>query len=42
VRRNPDCNRVDLDDEGDEEEIDTSECVNSFGIGDEEETDDED
>ncbi len=42
MMRNPDCNRVDLDDEGDEEEVDTSECVNTFAIGNEEGDDDGD
>lgn len=40
MRNPPDCNRTDLDDEGDEEDIDFSECVNTL-TGLEEETDDE-
>ena len=31
--RDPDCNRVDLDDEGDPEELDFENDVNTFGIG---------
>jgi hypothetical protein len=32
MRTNPDCNRVDLDDEGDETDTDYSECINTFGL----------
>lgn len=39
--RDPDCNRTDLDEDGEPEDIDYSECVNTFDLeeGDEDDED---